>query len=131
VEVRSIKRRIGYVLDEEDEKAVQIFNRLGMPKNMAKMLLYLSQVPECKSADIERCANMRQPEVSLVMQELLRRGWVKKRDLKKKGKGRPLHIYESAVDLSAIVKTFEQEKLQEFETIKSDLSELKNIIESR
>ena len=130
-EVRQMKKREGLVLDEKDDKAVRIFTELGMPKNMAKTLLYLAQVPECKSTDIEQCANMRQPEVSNTINELRRRGWVKKRDLKKKGKGRPIHIYESTVDLSEIIKTFEQEKLKEFETVKNDISDLKNIIESR
>jgi len=118
-------------LGEEDDKAVQLFAKLGMPKNMAKTLLYLSQVPECKSADIEQCANMRQPEVSNTITELRRKGWVKKRDLKKKGKGRPVHIYEPTVDLSEILKDFERKKLKEVESAKSDLSELENIIASR
>ena len=120
-----------YTLGEEDDKAVQLFAKLGMPKNMAKTLLYLSQVPECKSAGIEQCANMRQPEVSNTITELRRKGWVKKRDLKKKGKGRPVHIYEPTVDLSEILKDFERKKLKEVESAKSDLSELENIIASR
>ena len=120
-----------YTLGEEDDKAVQLFAKLGMPKNMAKTLLYLSQVPECKSADIEQCANMRQPEVSNTITELRRKGWVKKRDLKKKGKGRPVHIYKPATNLSEILKDFERKKLKEVESAKSDLSKLKNIIASR
>jgi predicted transcriptional regulator len=125
-----IKRRISYVLDEKEDKTVQIFTELGMPKNMAKTLLYISQVPECKSADIEQCTNMRQPEVSNTMTELRERGWVKKRDLKKKGKGRPVHIYEPTMDLSKILKVFEEEKLREAKTIEKDISELKKIIGS-
>jgi predicted transcriptional regulator len=65
------------------------------------------------------------------MQELHRRGWVKKRDLKGKGKGRPIHIYRSTTHLSEILKAFEQEKLKEVESVKKDISELKNLIESR
>ena len=126
-----MKKRESLVLDEKDDKAVQIFTELGMPKNMAKTLLYLSQVPECKSTDIEQCANMRQPEVSIAMQELRKRGWIQKRDLKKKGKGRPVHIYKNTMSLSKIIKTFEQEKLKELETIKNDISELKNLTVSR
>ena len=126
-----MKRKESYVLDKDDDKAVQLFVKLGMPKNMAKTLLYLSQVPESKSADIEQSANIRQPEVSVAMQELRRRGWVKKRDIKKKGKGRPLHIYKTTTNLSEIWKVFEQEKLKEVETVKNDISELKTIIENR
>jgi len=126
-----MKRKESYVLDKDDDKAVQLFVKLGMPKNMAKTLLYLSQVPESKSADIEQSANIRQPEVSVAMQELRRRGWVKKRDIKKKGKGRPVYIYKTTTNLSEIWKAFEQEKLKEVETAKNDISELKTFIESR
>ena len=126
-----MKQRNSYVLDEKDNKAVQIFTELGMPKNLAKTLVYICQVDECRSADVEQVADLRQPEVSIAMQELRRRGWIKKRDLKKKGKGRPVHIYKPTTDLSKILKFFEQEKLKEVETVKNDISELKTFIASR
>jgi predicted transcriptional regulator len=120
-----------FILDEKDDKAVQLFTELRMPKNLAKTLIYISQVDECKCADVEHGADLRQPEVSIAMQELRRRGWVTKRDIKGIGKGRPVHIYKSTKHLSEILKTFEQEKLKEVESVKKDISELKNILESR
>ena len=126
-----MKRKRSFVLDEKDDKAVKLFAELGMPKNLAKTLLYISQFDECKCADIEHGADLRQPEVSIAMQELRRRGWVKKRDLNKKGKGWPVHIYKSTTHLSEIWKAFEQEKLKEIESVKKDITELKNIVESR
>jgi len=126
-----MKQKNVYMLDKNDDKAVQLFVELGMPKNLAKTLLYISQFDECQCADVEQGANLRQPEVSIAMQELRRRGWVKKRDLNKKGKGRPAHIYKPTTHLSEILKAFEQEKLKEVESVKKDISELKNIIESR
>ena len=126
-----MKRKNSLVLDEKDNKAVQLFAELGMPKNHAKTLMYISQVDECRSADVEQAADLRQPEVCIAMQELHRRGWVKKRDLKGKGKGRPVHIYKPTTHLSEILKAFEQEKLKEVESVKKDISELKNLIESR
>jgi predicted transcriptional regulator len=65
------------------------------------------------------------------MQELRQRGWVKKRELKKKGKGRPVHIYKPTTRLSEIMKDFEREKLKEVESVKNDMSELKNLIKGR
>ena len=62
------------------------------------------------------------------MQEMRRRGWAKKRDLKKKGKGRPVHIYKLTKTLNEIVKNFENEKLKQVETIKSDLTQLQSLI---
>ena len=126
-----MKQKNLFVLDEKDDKAVQIFGELGMPKNLAKTLLYIYQVDECQSAEIEQAADLRQPEVCIAVKELRRRGWIKKRDLKGKGKGRPVHIYKPTTQLSEIWKTFEQEKLKEIETIKNGISELKNIVNSR
>jgi len=126
-----MKKKDLLVLDEKDNKAVKLFSELGIPKNLAKTLMYISQVDECKSADIEQAADLRQPEVSIAMQELHKRGWVTRKNLKKEGKGRPIHIYKTTTNLSEIVKTFEQEKLKEVETIQNDITELKNLIKSR
>ena len=126
-----MKRKNSLVLDEKDDRAVQLFTDLGMPKNLAKTLMYISQVDECKCADVEQSADLRQPEVSIAMQELRRRGWIKKRDLKGKGKGRPVHIYKPTKNLSEIVKAVEQEKLKEIESVKKDMANLKTIIKSR
>ena len=117
-------------LTQQDDRVIKIFTELGMPKNFAKTLLYISQVDECRSADVEQGTRLRQPEVSVVMQHLMKKGWVKKRDLRKKGKGRPIHIYKLTCPLGSIIETFEQEKLLELEKIKNDISELKNIVNS-
>jgi len=126
-----MKTRTNLALDKEDEEIIRLFTEIGMPRVLSKALMYISQVDECSSTDVERGTNLRQPEVSIAMQELRRRGWVKKRELKKKGKGRPVHIYKSTVELSEIVKTIEQEKLKELEEAKNDIAELKNILLSR
>ena len=125
-----MKRKKSFVLDDNENKAVQLFSELGMPKNLAKTLLYISQVDECRSADVEQGADLRQPEVSVAMQELRRRGWAKKRDEKKKGKGRPVHLYKLTSDLPAILKSFEKEKMKEVENIRTDLDQLHNLISS-
>ena len=120
-----------YKLNSQDEKVIKIFSELGMPRNLAKTLLYISHCEECKSAEIEHQANLRQPEVSVAMQELQRRGWIKKWDLRKKGKGRPVHIYSLSSPIDKIVRTFEEEKMKEVQTIQDDLDQLKKLIDDR
>jgi len=115
----------------QDEKIIHVFAELGMPKNLAKTLMYISHVDECRSAEIEQGTKLRQPEVSIVMQQLQEKGWVKKRDLKKKGKGRPVHIYKLTSSIENIIRNFEREKIQEIDTIKKELNELKTLIENR
>jgi predicted transcriptional regulator len=123
-----MKRKKSLVLDDDDERAVELFADLGMPKNLAKTLIYISQCEECRSAEVEQGADLRQPEVSVAMQELRKRGWVKKRDLKKKGKGRPVHVYQLTKPLPEILENFENEKLNEVKNIRSNLDNLQELI---
>jgi predicted transcriptional regulator len=117
-----MKRKRSFVLDEKDERAVELFTDLGMPRNLAKTLMFISQVDECKSSEVEQGADLRQPEVSVAMQELRRRGWAEKR------KGRPVHIYTLTKKLPDILNTFEQEKMKQVETIRKDLTDLQSMI---
>ena len=127
----NMKKTTTYKFNSQDEKIIHVFSDLGMPKNLAKTLMYISQVDECRSSEIEHGANLRQPEVSVAMQQLQNKGWIAKRDLKKRGKGRPVHIYKLSSPIENIVKSFEKEKTQQIDNVKKDLTELKNLIESR
>jgi predicted transcriptional regulator len=127
----SSKNHSGYTLTAKDQEAIDIFSDLGLPKNLAKTLLYVSNVDECRSADIERGAGLRQPEVSIAMQELSDRGWVTKRNQRKEGKGRPIYIYKLTSPLSSIMNHIEEEKSKEIHSIKQELKELKSILEKR
>jgi len=120
-----------YKFNPQDEKIIKVFTDLGMPRNLAKTLMYISQVDECRSAEIEHGANLRQPEVSVAMQQLQKRGWISKRDRKKKGKGRPVHLYKLTSPIDSIVDNFEKEKIKEINEIKKDLTDLKKLIEQR
>lgn len=118
-------------LTRKDVKIVGIFSDLGMPKNLAKTLMYISQCQECRSADIEYGARLRQPEVSVAMHHLEEKGWITKRDQKKEGKGRPIYIYKLTSPIDNIIETFEKEKLQEIESVKKGIKELKSLINDR
>lgn len=115
-------------LNSTDKKVIDIFYDLGVPKNLAKTLMYISKVDHCRSADIEKGANLRQPEVSVAMQQLDDLGWITKTNQKKEGKGRPIYIYELTSELDDVITYFEEEKHKEIETIQHNLKELKNLI---
>lgn len=118
-------------LTSKDEKIINIFSDLGMPKNLAKTLMCISQCQECRSADIEYGARLRQPEVSVAMHDLEKRGWISKRDEKKEGKGRPIYIYKLNYPIDNIIETFEKQKMKEIESVKKDIKELKDLINTR
>ena len=74
----------------------------GVSKNVAKALACIMLSKEILSKDIEGITGLRQPEVSLAVQELRRMGWAAKRDIKKAGKGRPIHAYRLSKPFSKI-----------------------------
>ena len=105
-----MRKESSLVFDERDEEIASLFMDLGLARSVARALVFLSQVDEAVSTDVETGANLRQPEVSVAMQALRAREWVVKRDLKKEGKGRPVHCYRLARPLAEIIEEIEREK---------------------
>jgi predicted transcriptional regulator len=70
---------------------------------------------------------LRQPEVSIAMQELRRRKWVIKRDIKKEGKGRPVHSYKLALPFEKIIEILEKEEMKRIEEIQNNIKALKQV----
>jgi len=124
----TMKQKTGYNLTKQDENVIQLFADLGMPKNLAKTLLFISQLEDCRSQDIEQGVHLLQPQVSIAIQELRKKGWVKKYDKKKKGKGRPVHHYQLTKPLPELVKSFQNEKIIQIETIKKNFIALETIL---
>lgn len=75
-----------------------------MNRKLAKAVVLLASRGEATSPQVEGETGLRQPEVSTAMKELRERGWVAKRDVRREGKGRPLHAYRLARPFGAIVE---------------------------
>ena len=110
-----MRNEASLVLDEKDEELAALLADLGLPRNLAKAMVFLTQVDEAISTDIEHGAGLRQPEVSVAMRDLRSRNWVEKSDLKKEGKGRPVHCYRVLIKLGDIIALLEDEKRREAE----------------
>lgn len=99
--------------------------RTGMPRNVAKALVFLATRDETTSVEIEKATGLRQPEVSIAMQDLRKRRWVDKRDIKKEGKGRPVHAYRLAVPFGDIVESIAREERRKMDEIQAIVRRLK------
>ena len=115
-------------LTKKDEQIIDHLVAAGIPKNMAKTLTVLSDGEETISVRIEGITALRQPEVSIVMQDLRTRKWVKKRDLKKEGKGRPVHAYKLAMPFNKIVNIIEKEERKKIKDIEANIAALKKLV---
>lgn len=114
-------------LTKSDESLVQLLINAGLKKNIAKTLVYLRKKEETTSVDIETTTSLRQPEVSIAMQELRRRKWVAKRDIKKQGKGRPVHAYRLSVPFEEIITTIESDLRKKIEKIEWEIEQLRGL----
>ena len=113
---------------KKDETLVEMLMNTGMPKNVAKTLAFLRKKEETTSVGIELSTALRPPEVSIAMQELRRRKWVTKRDIKKEGKGRPVHAYKLSIPFDKIVEALEKEERKRIERIEANIEALKTAV---
>ena len=111
---------------ERDEFA-SILMKVGLKRNVAKVLTYLAAVAEATSSEIEIGSDLRQPEVSIAMREIRKLDWIVERDEKNPGKGRPYRIYRLNKSLPEIVEFLEQEKSKESERIMRQIEKLKSL----
>jgi predicted transcriptional regulator len=98
---------------EKEYEFVNLLIEIGIRKNVAKMLVYLVNIPEATTRDIECGTDMRQPEVSLAIKYLAEKGWIKNREIPSDKKGRPIRIYALAVPVKDIIVSIEKQKKNE------------------
>ena len=115
-------------LTKKDEAIINHLVSTGMSKNMAKTIVVLADGKETISVTIEGITALRQPEVSIVMQDLRVKKWVKKRDIKKEGKGRPVHAYKLAMPFTKIIEAVEKEEEKKVKEIQSNIDKLKKLV---
>ena len=111
---------------ERDEFA-SILMKVGLKRNVAKVLTYLAGVAEATSREIEIGSDLRQPEVSIAMREIRKLEWIVERDEKNPGKGRPYRIYKLNRSLPEIVDYLESEKSKESERVMRQIEKLKSL----
>lgn len=100
---------------ENDDQFAEILVKTGLKKNYAKVLVYLAKNKNLTSRDIERGTDLRQPEVSIAINHLRKRGWVKISNLLTENKGRPVKLYTLHVSILDILNEIESEKSEDFQ----------------
>lgn len=99
---------------------MDLLERAGLPRKLALPVVFLAAHGEVTSPEVEGATGLRQPEVSTAIRHLRERGWVAKRDVKRDGRGRPLHAYRLARPFDAIVEEIvrrERGRVQDIEAV--------------
>jgi predicted transcriptional regulator len=122
----------GQYFSEIDEEISLIFVDIGLKKNTARVLTILLKEINLTSREIERWADLRQPEVSLAITDLIKRRWVQKTDKNSENKGRPVHIYHLAIPVDNILDDLQGMLTVSYQKSMSNLERVRELImESR
>ncbi|ADD08358.1 hypothetical protein [Candidatus Aciduliprofundum boonei] len=114
-------------MTENDKKLAELLQKAGLSRNVAKTLAYMHNREEVISVEIEKNTGLRQPEVSIAMKYLREKGWIVKRDIKKEGKGRPVHGYKLAKPFPKILEEIEKELRGKIKDIENIIKNLQNL----
>jgi predicted transcriptional regulator len=95
------------VLDEKDYIFIKTLSNLGMSRTVATTMVYLMNVDEASSQQIEISTGLRQPEVTLSIGFMSKQSWISVRPEKKSGKGRPIKVYSLMAPVDEIISYYE------------------------
>ncbi|OQA53381.1 MAG: hypothetical protein BWY45_03044 [Euryarchaeota archaeon ADurb.Bin294] len=109
----------------EDEEIADLFWSIGLKRNSALVLTLMIKDVDFTSREIERMIDLRQPEVSIAITDLMKRGWVHTVLQITQNKGRPIKVYHVSRSLDeildelkeSIIETYEQ-KCEEIEQVR-------------
>ena len=113
---------------EKEEEFVNLLIEVGTRRNVAKMLVYLANIKEATSRDIERGTDLRQPEVSIAIKYLEEQGWIKSWKSPSDRKVRPVWSYALAIPVPEIMTSIEKQKKTEANNQLALIKKMRNYI---
>jgi predicted transcriptional regulator len=118
------------VLDDADHEFIRMLRNLGAPRNLAFVIVYLKNVNEATSREIEQGIEISYSERSTAIQALRNLKWIESTEFKRID-GRRKITYALKIPLEKIVKHFSEEKLRESVQERESISKLKLLANSR
>lgn len=86
-----------------EEEIAELFWDIGLRKNTARVLVLTLWDVDLTARDMERICDLRQPEVSIALTDLMKKKWIKVINLITENKGRPIKVYHLAWTLEQIL----------------------------
>ena len=99
---------IQYFTDQE-EIIVDLLVKTGTQRNVARILVFLVKTPKASSRDLEHGTGLRQSEISVGMQFLIRKKWIDTWDYREKPRGRPMIMYRLSKKIGTILDSIQRD----------------------
>jgi len=116
------------VFTDREEEFANLLIMIGIRKNVAKVLVFLANIPEATFWEIERGTDLRQPEVSLALKDLTQREWIGSHQDHSMTAGHRVRIYSLAKSMDEIFTCIENEKKEILEKRMALIRKLRDYI---
>lgn len=111
-----------------EEEIAELFWDIGLRKNTARVLVLTIWDVDLTARDMERVCDLRQPEVSIAITDLMKKKWIRVVRLITENKGRPIKIYHLSRTLEQILEELKglidgdyDKKVEEIEKVRDML----------
>ena len=112
--------------DGSGDQMIAALMSTGMKKNTSKVLVFIALNSGTTSENIERAMRLRQPDVSVSVQELYDLGWLGRVSVRGTGKGRPKYVYTLSKPFSEIVNEIEKSERDKIKKIEENLKQMRS-----
>ena len=114
----------------DSKEMVQLLVSLGAEVNTAKTLMCLHVHGPSKSSELQKRCNLRQPDVSIAINQLSGLNLIEIMANPSGGRGRPSHTYQLSVSLNEALKTFRQQAVERLSVLQEQLIRLAELTDS-
>ena len=111
-----------------EEEIADLFWDIGLKKNTGRVLVLMIRDDDLTSREIERICDLRQPEVSIALSDLMKRKWVRDIRHEREGKGRPTMIYHLIKSLDDILEELKTEIVGDYEEKLKEIEKVRDLL---
>lgn len=113
----------------KSSEMIQLLSSIGVEANTATVMVYLHTQGPSKSSDLQKICKLRQPDVSVAINQLSRLNLIEVISNPKGGRGRPSHTYKLAVGLKDAIKPFREQAESQLAILQSHISQVSKVTE--
>lgn len=114
-----------------DEEIADLFWDIGLRRNSARVLTLLIKDVDMTSREIERVVDLRQPEVSIAITDLMKKRWVHIVHQITENKGRPMKVYHIAKTLDEILDELKETIIGSYEQKFDEIERVRNLLHKK
>jgi predicted transcriptional regulator len=111
-----------------DEEIADLFWDIGLKRNSARVLVLMIRDFDVTSREIERFVDLRQPEVSIALNDLLKKRWIDIIGQITENKGRPVKIYHISRSLDEILEELKESIEGEYDKKVEEIEQVRGML---